>query len=520
MSNSLAAVHPELIAEWSEKNLPLTPDSITFGSNKKVWWKGACGHEWKTSVKARSNGEKCPICSGARVIAGINDLATLEPLLVKQWSKKNKIKPTEVSIGSHKKVIWRCEKGHEWEAAVKSRTINKTGCPYCSHNKVLAGFNDLATLLPDIAADWSDRNYPLLPTQVTVFANRKAWWKCKDCGREWNSLISTRSGGSKCPYCSGYIFLKGFNDLQTTHPEIASEWSEKNLPLKPDEVNAKSRKNVWWRCSKCGNEWKSVINARVKGTVCPVCAEREVLAGYNDLATTDNQLLIEWDYEKNKFQPIEVSRNSAKRAWWKCRHGHSWSMKINERTILNKGCRICEQEYLSLFPALAVSYYSNRKGLKAELGSDRLLGVPLETYIPSEKLAIESESADENIEIMKAYMCKQRGIRLIQKIVRFNRKEAQDLAAKAKKACLSEAGLIRLLIRGYEPKEKPDDRFYDVMRELSSIGNNINQLAAKANTLGFIDAPMLKNEAAKWNKFQSEIERTYLRPNQSEMKWQ
>lgn len=267
MNNSLAEVHPELITEWSEKNLPLTPDDITFGSNKKVWWKGTCGHEWQTSVKARSNGEKCPICSGARVIAGINDLATLEPLLAKQWSKKNKIKPTEVSIGSHKKVIWRCKKGHEWEAVVKSRTINKTGCPHCSHNKALAGFNDLATLLPDIAAEWSDRNYPLLPTQVTVFANRKAWWKCKDCGREWNTLISTRSGGSKCPYCSGYIFLKGFNDLQTTHPEIASEWSEKNLSLKPDEVNAKSRENVWWRCSKCGNEWKSVINARVKGTV-------------------------------------------------------------------------------------------------------------------------------------------------------------------------------------------------------------------------------------------------------------
>ena len=104
MNNSLAEVHPELVSEWSEKNLPLTPDEITFGSNKKVWWRGACGHEWQASVKARSNGEKCPICSGARVIAGINDLATLEPLLVKQWSKKNKIKPTEVSIGSHKKV--------------------------------------------------------------------------------------------------------------------------------------------------------------------------------------------------------------------------------------------------------------------------------------------------------------------------------------------------------------------------------------------------------------------------------
>lgn len=63
MSNSLSAVHPELIAEWAEKNLPLTPDNVTFGSNKKVCWKGACGHEWETSIKARSSGEKCPICS-------------------------------------------------------------------------------------------------------------------------------------------------------------------------------------------------------------------------------------------------------------------------------------------------------------------------------------------------------------------------------------------------------------------------------------------------------------------------
>lgn len=111
-------------------------------------------------------------------------------------------------------------------------------------------------------------------------------------------------------------------------------------------------------------------------------------------------------------------------------------------------------------------------------------------------------------------------IRNIQKIVRFSRDEAQDLQKKAKKACLSEAGLIRLLLRGYEPREKPDERFYDVMRELSSIGNNINQLAVKANTLGFVDAPQLKKEAERWHKFQADIERTYLRPDKSEMKWQ
>ena len=110
--------------------------------------------------------------------------------------------------------------------------------------------------------------------------------------------------------------------------------------------------------------------------------------------------------------------------------------------------------------------------------------------------------------------------RNIQKIVRFNREEAQDLQKKAKKACLSEAGLIRLLIRGYEPREKPDDRFYDAMSELSSIGNNINQLAVKANSLGFIDALLLKKEAERWHKFQADIERTYLSPDESQMKWQ
>ena len=267
MNNSLSVVHPELVVEWSKKNLPLTPDGITFGSNKVVWWKGSCGHEWQTSVKARPKGEKCPICSGARAVAGINDLSTLKPGLASEWSKKNEIKPTEVTVGSHKKVIWKCRLGHEWTASVKSRSINGSGCPYCSHNKVLVGFNDLATVVPKVADEWSEKNEKK-PTEVTAFANRKAWWKCRDCEYEWNTLISTRSGGSKCPCCSGYTFIKGRNDLETTHPEIAEEWSEKNYPLHPDEVNAKSRKNVWWHCKKCGNEWKSVINARIKGTVC------------------------------------------------------------------------------------------------------------------------------------------------------------------------------------------------------------------------------------------------------------
>ena len=207
--------------------------------------------------------------------------------------------------------------------------------------------------------------------------------------------------------------LKGFNDLATTHPDLAAEWAERNYPLMPDEVNAKSRRNVWWKCKTCGNEWKSVINARVKGTVCPVCADRAVLAGYNDLATTDRKLLAEWDYEKNSLLPTQVSRRSMKSVWWKCSLGHSWKAKISDRTIIGEKCTVCEKEYRSVFPGLAVAYYANQKGLKVQLGSDKLLGVPLETYIPSEKLAIEFTSGSERMEVLKSHLCKQRNIKLV-----------------------------------------------------------------------------------------------------------
>ena len=97
--------------------------------------------------------------------------------------------------------------------------------------------------------------------------------------------------------------------------------------------------------------------------------------------------------------------------------------------------------------------------------------------------------------------------------------DAKELKRKAELEELTETAVIRILIRGYEPREKPDGRFYDAMRNLSAIGNNINQLAVKANTLGFVDVPMLRREAERWHKFQADIEATFLRPAESKLKW-
>ena len=101
-----------------------------------------------------------------------------------------------------------------------------------------------------------------------------------------------------------------------------------------------------------------------------------------------------------------------------------------------------------------------------------------------------------------------------------SKEEYSELSRKAKIAGLPKSTVIRMLLNNYEPKEKPDTRFYEAMQQLSAIGNNINQLALKANALGFIDTPMLKAEALRWHQFQADIEAVFLRPGQSNLKWQ
>ena len=413
MENSITKKRPELVAEWSDKNAPMTPEQVPYGSNKLYWWKGVCGHEWQTSAKARSSGEGCPICNNTRIIPGVNDLESLEPELAEEWSPKNNRSPSMVGVGSHKKVLWKGRCGHEWSAAIRSRVAG-SGCPYCSHNIVLPGFNDLEIIFPDVAKEWSARNYPLLPSQVTPYSNRKVWWQCEH-GHEWFTHISTRSYGSKCPYCSGIKLLKGFNDLATLYPELAKEWSDKNNTLAADEVNDRSTKNVWWRCNTCGHEYKAVVKSRVHGLMCPVCAERTVLPGYNDLATTDPAIAMEWDNESNgKRTPQTVSRNSMYPVWWKGKCGHRWKDKISNRTINQTGCIYCEAEFRRELPLMLVGLYAKGKGLKVRLNDENIIGVMLDAVVPELRLAFvftyKGTDREKNILQVIRHLCKQRDI--------------------------------------------------------------------------------------------------------------
>ena len=110
--------------------------------------------------------------------------------------------------------------------------------------------------------------------------------------------------------------------------------------------------------------------------------------------------------------------------------------------------------------------------------------------------------------------------RNVQILFRLTEEEAEQLNELVRKSGRSKEAFLRETVKGYRLCEKPDPEFYKMMRELSAIGNRINQLAVKANALGFVDSQMLKNEALRWHKFQAAIEREFLRPEKSGLKWQ
>ena len=88
-------------------------------------------------------------------------------------------------------------------------------------------------------------------------------------------MVSTKTRvDSGCPLCSNHIIIAGKNDFASEHPDLMIEWSEKNT-IDPTTIASRSGKKAWWKCSKCGYEWHSVIYNRVAhGTGCPECAQR------------------------------------------------------------------------------------------------------------------------------------------------------------------------------------------------------------------------------------------------------
>ena len=212
------------------------------------------------------------------------------------------MKPEFIPYSSNKKVWWKCEKGHEWEAVVSSR-YNGAGCPYCSGRKALEGYNDLITLNPSFIEEWDyDKNMNINPSKLTTMSNKKVWWKCSKCGFEWETSIAHRSRGRGCPECGKKKMINKRlerqidrdGSLKENNLELSKEWNYgKNNKLKPENVTPNSNKKVWWKCPKCNYEWEAVISSRNHGAGCPRCTNhlKRIVLQYDK----DNKLIKKYD---------------------------------------------------------------------------------------------------------------------------------------------------------------------------------------------------------------------------------
>ena len=342
--NDLQTLYPDLSSQadgWD-------PSVVGAGSHKRSRWKCKSGHTWETSPKHRVNGTNCPICDGQKIVLGINDLATTNPEIAQQaygWD------PSKVLAKHHQKYFWQCTNGHTWEATITARKTGR-GCHVCTGKKISVPHNSLPVEYPEVAA----QAYGWDPETVMAKSGLKKEWKCSS-GHFWNSTVSTRTSGAGCPICSNQKVLVGFNDLESTHPELSKEaegWD-------PKTKIAGSNKKLRWKC-KLGHKWDAVLASRaLGGNGCPYCSGLKVLSGFNDLASTHPSIskdAVGWD-------PTKVSFGNSKTVLWKCELDHHYRARINHRATGVSSCHFCSghkvlkgfNDLATLNPRLAVEAY-------------------------------------------------------------------------------------------------------------------------------------------------------------------
>jgi hypothetical protein len=204
--NDLATRDPDLASQWDTTPgaNDRTPAEVAFKSGYRASWVCPSGHRWKASISNRAVGNDCPTCSGRTVLAGFNDLATLDSQLAAQWDMApgaNDRAPDQVSLHSSYRAKWVCPRGHTWSAMVCDRSAGHR-CAVCSGQQPQIGVNDLATLRPELAAEWDTTpgSNNRSPAEVVLHSKYTASWVC-DQGHRWTAKVSQRSQGYDCPTC-------------------------------------------------------------------------------------------------------------------------------------------------------------------------------------------------------------------------------------------------------------------------------------------------------------------------------
>ncbi|EID84890.1 hypothetical protein MSI_15860 [Treponema sp. JC4] len=341
----------------------------------------------------------------------------LYPFLSKEFdhSKNKEIKIEKLSLEYKQPIWWICEKNHSWHATLKER-IDGYNCPICSNRRLHRGKNDLQTTHPELIQDWDfAKNGNLKPDDVTEGSPIRVHWICHICKSEWITSIRdrTRSKKTGCPSCARKnVWKKRYKQklIETgciSNPKLLEDWDyDANYPLTPSDFTPSSNKKVWWKCHVCHYKFEDRINNRSKALYCPVCTNRVVIAGINDLKTTHPDIAAQWHPTKNgNLKPTQFSYGNAKRVWWICPVGHEYQSTILNRTR-KKGngncCPICDARRHTSFAEQAVFFYV-KKSFPNTINryKDSFLNdFELDIYIPEKKIAIEYDGKAWHKEIL------------------------------------------------------------------------------------------------------------------------
>ncbi len=267
LENSLQNKNPKLAKEWHPtKNGALTPEMITYGTAKKVWWLCAKGHEWEALITNRHHGAGCKYCAGRyRKADKANNFEKLFTARANYWhpTKNGDTNPSDVLPHSKHKAWWICKKGHEWNAPIANITIRENDdiCDECK---------SLQNAFPQIAEEWHPtRNGSAMPEMVSFGSAKRAWWLCAK-GHEWETAIVSRTSlKSNCPTCYTESLTR---ELEPYIKErLLREWHPtKNEDSLSDYSNFSTRR-VWWKCY-LGHETQAAIASRAYGKGCPKCS--------------------------------------------------------------------------------------------------------------------------------------------------------------------------------------------------------------------------------------------------------
>lgn len=347
------------------------------------------------------------------------------PELMKEWDFENNqsLNPFDLLIGSNQNAAWICSLcENRWKTSIYHRAVNGSCCRKCS-SRLRLNFNVDKSIFkthPLIAQDWSlSKNGNLTPKMFSKKSRYVVHWQCSKCNMEAKKSINEYNG---CNKCKNTKILKN-NNLESSYPKIAQEWHKnKNGQHSPEDHSPHSGRYAWWSCSTCSHVWSAKISNRtILGRGCPLCANKVVIEGINDLATTHPQIAKEWHPTKNKnTSPKEVTYGSGKKVWWLCSKKHEYKTSVLHRAR-GTDCPKCNEGRQTSFAEQATFFYIKKLYPDAinRFTADFLERMELDIYIPSIKFAIEydgeawhKKNAIER-EKRKYQICKKNKIKLI-----------------------------------------------------------------------------------------------------------